>query len=147
MSGVPGTPPPTDPEDKLIKVERFDHLVLTVADIERTQEFYRDVLGMEPVTFADDRHGLAFGVQRINLHPSSEAIAPAATYPVPGSADVCLVTLMAISEVKDHLRACEVRIEEGPVTRVGALGPMISLYFRDPDGNLIEVSRYEEVEE
>ncbi|MBB5909108.1 VOC family protein [Actinoalloteichus hymeniacidonis] len=131
----------------MIKVERFDHLVLTVADIERTQEFYRDVLGMEPVTFADDRHGLAFGVQRINLHPSSEAIAPAATYPVPGSADVCLVTLMAISEVKDHLRACEVRIEEGPVTRVGALGPMISLYFRDPDGNLIEVSRYEEVEE
>ncbi len=129
----------------MFKVERFDHIVMTVNDIDRTVAFYRDVLGMQPVTFAEGRQGLAFGVQRINLHPASEEVGPSATYPLPGSVDLCLITTSPIAEVKEHLWACDVRIEEGPVSRQGALGPMISLYFRDPDGNLVEVARYEEL--
>ncbi|TWP46277.1 VOC family protein [Lentzea tibetensis] len=123
-------------------IERLDHLVLTVADVERTVEFYEQVLGMRPVTFGDGRRAVAFGQQKINLHPASEPIDPKAAHPTPGSADLCFVTTQPVDAVLARLDARGVAVEEGPVERTGALGPMTSVYFRDPDRNLIEVSRY-----
>jgi catechol 2,3-dioxygenase-like lactoylglutathione lyase family enzyme len=128
----------------MISIDRVDHLVLTVADVDRAAEFYEQILGMTPVVFPDDRRAVRFGQQTIKLHAASELVEPTATHPVPGSANLCFVTANAISEVQDHLRANDVRIEEGPVSRTGALGSITSLYLRDPDGNLIEVARYDE---
>ncbi|GAA4864369.1 VOC family protein [Saccharopolyspora rosea] len=130
----------------MISIDRVDHLVLTVADVDRAVEFYEQVLGMTPVTFPGDRRGVSFGAQTIKLHSASELVAPTATHPVPGSANLCFITDNALSEVQEHLRAHEVRIEEGPVSRIGSNGPITSLYLRDPDGNLIEVARYDEAE-
>jgi catechol 2,3-dioxygenase-like lactoylglutathione lyase family enzyme len=126
----------------MIRIERLDHLVLTVADIERTISFYSEVLGMEPVTFGEGRRALAFGVHKMNLHEAGKEIDPKAVRPTPGSADLCLVSAVPIDEVVRHLEACGVPVEEGPVPRTGAQGMMTSVYFRDPDGNLIEVSTY-----
>lgn len=126
----------------MIRIERLDHLVLTVADIERTISFYSEVLGMEPVTFGEGRRALAFGVHKMNLHEAGKEIDPKAVRPTPGSADLCLVSAVPIEEVVRHLEACGVAVEEGPVPRTGAQGMMTSVYFRDPDGNLIEVSTY-----
>lgn len=128
----------------MISVDRVDHLVLTVADVERAAEFYERILGMRSVSFPDDRRALSFGRQSIKLHQASELVEPTATHPVPGSANLCFATENAISEVQEHLRANDVRIEEGPVVRTGAVGPITSLYVRDPDGNLIEVAHYDE---
>lgn len=125
-----------------MKVDRLDHLVLTVRDIDATTAFYVDVLGMEAVSFGAGRRALAFGQQKINLHPATAPLRPHATRPTPGSADLCLITRSPIIEVIAHLRRCGVDIEEGPVPRTGALGPITSVYFRDPDGNLIELSNY-----
>jgi catechol 2,3-dioxygenase-like lactoylglutathione lyase family enzyme len=128
----------------MITVDRVDHLVLTVADVDRAVEFYERVLGMAAVTFPGDRRAVSFGQQTLKLHAASELVEPTATHPVPGSANLCFVTDNAISEVQEHLRAHDVRIEEGPITRTGALGPITSLYLRDPEGNLIEIARYDE---
>ena len=128
----------------MISIDRVDHLVLTVADVDRAVEFYAQVLGMEPVTFPGERRAVRFGDKTIKLHQASELVGPTATHPVPGSANLCFVTNNALSEVQDHLRSNEVWIEEGPVVRTGSLGPITSLYLRDPDGNLIEVAKYDD---
>lgn len=130
----------------MIRLERLDHLVLTVADIDRSCDFYQRVLGMQVVRFGAGRTALQFGQQKINLHPASAPLQPHALRPTPGSADLCLVTHTATADVLAHLQAQAqaqaVAVEEGPVARTGALGPIESVYFRDPDGNLIEVSHY-----
>lgn len=117
-------------------------MVLTVDDIDRTICFYRDILGMEAITFGAGRKALRFNNQKINLHKKGEEIQPNASAPTAGSADLCFITEEPISEVVRVLRANGVAIIEGPVTRTGALGLMESVYCRDPDGNLIELSRY-----
>ncbi|XP_063046361.1 glyoxalase domain-containing protein 5 [Engraulis encrasicolus] len=127
-----------------IKISHLDHLVLTVGSIPRTTEFYSSVLGMDVVTFKGNRKALGFGQQKINLHQSGKEFEPKAKSPTPGSADLCLVTKTPLTTVAAHLQACGVAIEEGPVERTGAVGPINSLYFRDPDHNLIEVSNYNE---
>lgn len=126
-----------------VAIDRIDHLVLTVADVEATCAFYQDVLGMTPVTFGAGRRALRFGGQKINLHPAGRELEPRARTPTPGSGDLCLITSTPLAEVEAHLRARGIELLEGGATqRSGATGPIMSLYFRDPDGNLIEVSRY-----
>jgi len=125
-----------------VKIERLDHLVLTVRSVDATCAFYAKVLNMEAVSFGSGRRALVFGQQKINLHEAGKEIEPKAAKPAPGSADLCFVIRMPLSEAADHVRACGVEIIEGPVKRTGALGPMVSIYFRDPDGNLIEISNY-----
>jgi len=123
-----------------MKIDRIDHLVLTVADVAATCEFYSRVLGMEVVTFGGARKALAFGSQKINLHEPGKELEPKAAHPTPGSADLCLIAAAPLADVVAHLESCGVTILEGPVARTGATGPLTSVYFRDPDGNLIEVS-------
>lgn len=125
-----------------MNIDRIDHLVLTVKDVAATCEFYARVLGMQPVTFGEGRRALQFGRQKINLHPAGREYSPRAQHPVPGSADLCLIASVPLSEALAHLEKCGVKIIEGPVERTGALGRMLSVYFRDPDLNLIEVSEY-----
>lgn len=125
-----------------MNIERIDHIVLTVGDVDASVAFYQRVLGMQPVTFGNGRRALCFGQQKINLHPANAPLEPHADRPVPGSADLCLVTDTPTDAVVAELAQAGVTVEEGPVPRTGALGPIISVYFRDPDGNLIEVSRY-----
>jgi catechol 2,3-dioxygenase-like lactoylglutathione lyase family enzyme len=125
-------------------IDRIDHLVLTVADIDQTMDFYVRVLRMEPVTFGAGRRALGFGRHKLNLHQAGRELEPKARRPTPGSVDVCLITTDPLDRVLDHLRAHEVPVEEGPVARTGATGPITSIYFRDPDGNLIEVSTYDD---
>ena len=121
-------------------INGLDHLVLTVTDVEASVAFYERALGMTPVTFAGGRRALAFGAQKINLHPHGREFEPKAARPTPGSADLCFLTARPLAEVQAHLAACGVAIVEGPVRRTGATGPILSVYFRDPDGNLIEVA-------
>jgi catechol 2,3-dioxygenase-like lactoylglutathione lyase family enzyme len=123
-------------------IERFDHIVLTVSDLEATCDFYERVLGMRAVTFGEGRKALAFGSSKINLHQAGSEFEPKAQRPTPGSADLCFIARLPLEEVIARLHACRVPILEGPVARTGALGPMLSVYFRDPDLNLIEVSTY-----
>jgi catechol 2,3-dioxygenase-like lactoylglutathione lyase family enzyme len=125
-----------------MEIDRIDHLVLTVRDVQATCEFYSTVLGMEVVTFADDRKALRFGRQKLNLHQVSQEFEPKALHPTPGSVDICLITQVPISQVIEHLQTCGVLIETGIVQRTGALGIMDSVYCRDPDGNLLEISCY-----
>lgn len=120
-------------------VARLDHLVLTVRDIEATIAFYR-ILGMAEVTFGAGRHALRFGTSKINLHAAGDELLPRAAHPTPGSADVCLIVSGPLEEVAAELAAAGVPIELGPVRRTGATGPIDSLYLRDPDHNLIELS-------
>jgi catechol 2,3-dioxygenase-like lactoylglutathione lyase family enzyme len=127
-----------------MQILRFDHIVLTVADVETTCRFYERVLGMQVVTFGGGRKALAFGQQKINLHQHRKEFEPRAQAPTPGSADFCLITDAPIENVVAHLEACGVAVIEGPVPRTGAIGPITSVYFRDPDNNLIEVARYDE---
>lgn len=124
-------------------IDRLDHLVLTVRDVEATCAFYSRVLHMEPVTFAGGRRALSFGQQKLNLHSADSPISPHACHPTPGSADLCFITTTPIGEVVAHLQRLDVAITEGPVRRTGATGPITSVYFRDPDSNLIEVSEYD----
>ncbi|NIK66939.1 VOC family protein [Paenibacillus sp. BK720] len=126
----------------MVKIEALDHLVLTVANMEKTVAFYKKVLNMEVIVFGDNRKALLFGQQKFNLHEAGKEFEPKAKNPSPGSADFCLLTKTPIDEVIRHLAACEVPIEEGPVARTGAVGTIISVYFRDPDHNLVEVSNY-----
>jgi len=126
-----------------IVIDRIDHMVLTVADIDVTCDFYGRVLGMEKIVFAGGRTALAFGAQKINLHPAGNEYEPKAKSPVPGSADFCMITETPIDDVIAHLGAYGVAIIEGPVAKTGATGMLTSVYFRDPDENLIEVSNYD----
>ncbi|WP_426271471.1 VOC family protein [Dyella kyungheensis] len=125
-----------------MKIDALDHLVLTVADVAASIAFFTRVLGMQEVTFGAGRKALSFGVQKINLHEHGKEFEPKAERPTPGSADLCLLTSSSTAQVIEHLRKQQVEIEEGPVQRTGARGPIESVYFRDPDGNLIEVSHY-----
>ena len=127
-----------------MRVERLDHLVLTVADIDASCAFYQRVLGMQVVTFGQGRKALAFGQQKINLHRHSAEFEPKALRPTPGSADLCLIVSTPLMEVMAHLQRCDVAIEEGPVPRTGATGPLLSVYIRDPDRNLIELANLQE---
>jgi catechol 2,3-dioxygenase-like lactoylglutathione lyase family enzyme len=127
-----------------VQIDSLDHLVLTVRDLEATRDFYVRVLGMEVVMFDGGRIALRFGQQKINLHLAGKEFEPKALHPVPGSADLCLITRTSPEAVCAHLRECGVAIELGPVARTGALGMMRSVYCRDPDGNLIEVASYED---
>jgi catechol 2,3-dioxygenase-like lactoylglutathione lyase family enzyme len=126
------------------QVTALDHLVLSVADIDATASFYRDVLGMEVVEFpvADGtrRKALRFGAQKIDLHTAAAPFKPHAANPTPGSADLCLLTKTPLADWQSHLHAAGIAIEAGPIARTGATGPLMSIYLRDPDGNLIEVS-------
>jgi catechol 2,3-dioxygenase-like lactoylglutathione lyase family enzyme len=126
-----------------MRIDRLDHLVLTVRDVDATCSFYVRVLGMQLVTFGEARKALAFGRQKINLHQAGREFEPKAALPTPGSADLCLITDVPLDEAIAHLTACGVAVVEGPVMRTGATGPIRSVYFRDPDGNLIEVSNYD----
>ena len=130
--------------DAPVVIDRIDHLVLTVADLDQTVDFYVRVLGMQPVTFGAGRRALRFGRHKLNLHQAGHELEPKARRPTPGSVDVCLVTTTPLARLVAHLRACDVQVEEGPVARTGATGPITSVYVRDPDGNLIEVSTYDE---
>ena len=122
----------------------LDHLVLTVADIDATIRFYVEVLGMRHMPFqvadGSTRHALAFGTQKINLHKASAEFDPKAVHPTPGSGDLCFLTDAPLVDWQAHFAAHDITVEDGPVHRSGATGPITSLYVRDPDGNLIEVS-------
>ncbi|MGB3491840.1 MAG: VOC family protein [Elainellaceae cyanobacterium] len=126
----------------VISIEYLDHLVLTVTDLERTCRFYSKVLGMQVVTFGENRKAIAFGQQKINLHQVGKELEPKADKPTAGSADLCFITQVALKYVIEHLRSCGIDLVEGPVIRTGASGVIESVYFRDPDLNLIEVSVY-----
>lgn len=123
-----------------MKIDSLDHLVLTVQDVQASCDFYARVLGMSVLQFGEGRTALGFGTQKINLHPHGREFEPKALRPTPGSADLCFLTSMPLQEVQQHLAACGVTITEGPVRRTGAQGPILSVYFRDPDQNLIEVA-------
>lgn len=125
-----------------MRIDRLDHLVLTVASIDATVDFYTRVLGMRAMTFGAGRTALAFGSSKINLHQAGREFEPKARRPTPGSADLCLIVSEDIPVVMAELAAAGVATEEGPVERTGALGTMISCYLRDPDQNLIELSHY-----
>ena len=118
-------------------VESLDHLVLTVDDIERTCSFYETALGLERET------ALRFGQQKINLHPNPSPIDTKAGKPTPGSADICFIAAVPLEQVRQKLEAADIPLVAGPVPRVGALGPVTSLYIRDPDENLVEIATYD----
>ncbi|MFX1707364.1 VOC family protein [Chitinophaga sp. CC14] len=124
-------------------INRLDHLVLTVKDISATCRFYETVLGMEVITFGDDRKALRFGHQKINLHEKGREIDPKALTPTMGSADLCFIADTEVEEILVELTALKINILEGGIVeRTGATGKIRSIYFRDPDGNLLEVSNY-----
>lgn len=121
-------------------LDGIDHFVLTVGLIEATCAFYRRALRLAVVAFGQGRKALAFGDCKINLHEVGKEFAPKAARPTAGAGDFCLVTRQPIEGLAKHLRSIGVAVEEGPVARAGATGPLRSLYFRDPDGNLVEVA-------
>jgi catechol 2,3-dioxygenase-like lactoylglutathione lyase family enzyme len=123
-----------------MKIDSLDHLVITVKDLDKSIAFYSHVLGMQHVSFGEGRNALRFGSMKINLHQQGREFEPKAQRPTSGSADLCFLTSVPLQQVMEHLSGCDVAIIEGPVQRSGATGPIQSVYFRDPDGNLIEVS-------
>lgn len=125
-----------------MRITQLDHLVLTVKNIQETVRFYVSVLGMEREIFEDGRVALKFGHQKINLHEAGKELAPKAYQPTPGSADLCLVTNTELNLAMEQVRRRGVDILAGPVPRLGANGPIISFYIRDPDFNLIEIANY-----
>ncbi len=125
-----------------MKVGAIDHIVLTVRDLEATVGFYESVMGMRKELFGDGRFALTFGNQKINLHVYGNEFEPKADQPTPGSADLCFITDANLDEAMAHVKEQGVEIIEGPIKRTGAHGAILSFYFRDPDGNLIEVSNY-----
>ena len=124
-----------------MKISHLDHLVLTVDNIEKTVAFYTYILGFELITF-DNRMALKFGNQKINLHQKGKEFEPKAKYPTTGSSDLCFITETKIEDVLSELKQKNIEVIEGIVERTGALGKIKSVYFRDPDFNLIEVSNY-----
>lgn len=138
----------------MISLQRLDHWVLTVADIAATCQFCETVLGCQIIHFSSgvgpQRYALRIGdsPQKINLHPADEPFEPAALKPQPGSADLCFITSVAIVDVIQHLHNLAIPIIAGPVQRTGTLGPILSVYIRDPDGNLVEIANalYEDLD-
>ena len=123
-----------------MKLQKLDHLVLTAKDIDQIITFYTRVLGMELVHMNDERKALRFGRQKINLHKAGQEISPHARHPLPGSADICFLTETSMQQVIEHLNFHKITILAGPAERVGATGPLLSIYIQDPYGNLIEIS-------
>ena len=123
-------------------LKSIDHIVLTARDVEKTVEFYSRVLGTQVVKFGDGRYALQIGAQKINLHAVGNEFEPKAASPTPGAIDACFLTDLTLSELEERLDHCGLEIELGPVSRTGAVGPLESVYIRDPDGNLIEIARY-----
>ncbi len=127
-------------------VDRLDHLVITCRDVEISASWYQRVLGMEREEFGPHRRtSLRFGGQKINLRPltaTQEEWFTGAAGGVPGTDDLCFIVTMKSDQVAEYLRACGVTVEVGPVAKAGALGPIMSCYCRDPDGNLIEIASY-----
>ena len=123
-------------------ISSLDHLVLTVKNIDITVQFYTEILGMKKEVFSDGRVALTFGVQKINLHAQGKEFEPKAFSPTPGSADICFITNLPIQVAFDTILSNGIDVIEGIVTRTWAIGPIRSIYFRDPDGNLIELSSY-----
>ena len=121
-------------------ITSLDHLVLTVRDRDATARFYVDSLGMRLEEFGEGRHALHFGAQKINLHLAGREFEPKAALPTPGSADLCFLTDRPLAEISARLASLGYPIIEGPVERTGATGPIVSIYTRDPDGNLIEIA-------
>ena len=126
----------------MVRVVSLDHLVLTVLDIPRAIKFYVEILGMQEVTFGENRKALAYGQQKINVHKFGEEFEPKAASPLPGSADLCFIIDGPLEEFIKHLNDNNVAILQGPLARTGALGVINSVYIRDPDQNLIELSTY-----
>ena len=122
------------------RIDRIDHIVMTVRNIQASIDFYQRVAGIPAIMFASNRWALVCGDNKINLHEAGKEFEPKADHPTPGAIDICLTTSVPLAEVIEHVRACGVEIFEGPVERTGARGPLLSCYFRDPDGNLIEIS-------
>jgi catechol 2,3-dioxygenase-like lactoylglutathione lyase family enzyme len=125
-----------------MKITHLDHLVLTVASLEKTCDFYSRILGFEVITFKGDRKALKFGLQKINLHQVGHEFDPKAVTPTAGSGDLCFIAETPIDQIIEELRAANIAIEMGPVLRTGAVGEIRSVYLRDPDLNLIEISNY-----
>ena len=125
-----------------MKIDSIDHFVLTVRDVEVTCDFYSRVLGVEVEAFEGAPTALKFGRQKINVHQTGNEFEPKADVPTPGSGDFCLITDVSLERVIEHLASCGVALIEGPIERTGAVGRIESVYFRDPDGNLVEVSNY-----
>ena len=125
-----------------MKITHLDHLVLTVASLEKTCDFYSRILGFEVITFKGNRKALKFGQQKINLHPAGHEFDPKAIAPTAGSGDLCFIAETPIDRIIEELDAAGVAIEIGPVLRTGAIGEIRSVYLRDPDLNLIEISNY-----
>ena len=123
-------------------ITKLDHLVLTCHSIEKCVDFYTQILGMEVITFKNNRRALIFGHEKINIHEYGKEFEPKAHLPVPGSLDLCFIVSKSIPEVLSHLAENNVHVLEGPVERTGALGNIVSVYIRDPDLNLIELSVY-----
>lgn len=127
---------------KAMEISHLDHFVLTVKDLQKTCNFYREVLGMEIITFGNNRHALKFGRQKINLHLVNHEFEPKADCPTPGSADFCLITTTPLEEVRELCQNLGIAIVLGIVERTGASGKINSIYIRDPDKNLIEIANY-----
>jgi len=123
-----------------IELDSLDHLVLTVRDSAATIRFYEGVLGMRAATFGDGRHALHFGEQKLNLHEVGSEFSPAAAHPAPGTADLCFITRTPVEGVVRVLESHGIEVEQGPVERAGATGSLLSVYLRDPDGNLVEIA-------
>jgi catechol 2,3-dioxygenase-like lactoylglutathione lyase family enzyme len=123
-------------------ISHIDHFVLTVRSLEATCEFYERVLCMKRIDSLGQPTALTFRHQKINIHEAGRTFDPKARLPTPGAGDFCLIAEQDITQVRSHIQSCGVAIEVGPVRRVGAQGAMTSLYFRDPDDNLVEVSEY-----
>jgi len=123
-------------------ISYIDHLVLTTRELDKCIYFYTEILGMELLSFGEGRKALTFGNQKINIHEYGHEIEPKAHLPVPGSLDICLISEKSISDVESILEQYSIDIEVGPVKRTGAQGDIMSVYIRDPDLNLIEISNY-----
>ena len=123
-----------------MQISHLDHLVLTVANLDKPLDFYTRVLGMSVVTFGQNRKALVYGSQKINLHELGKEFEPKARQVQAGSADLCFIAAIPLPQVIEHLQVQQVEILEGPVERTGAVGKILSVYIRDPDGNLLEIA-------
>jgi catechol 2,3-dioxygenase-like lactoylglutathione lyase family enzyme len=123
-----------------IKIEGIDHIVLTVNNLRETIDFYSSILGMKEETFGTGRKALSFGLQKFNLHEKGKEFEPRAKQATPGAIDICLISSTPMDEIIGFLTSKNIPIEDGPVVRTGASGEIISVYIRDPDNNLIEIS-------
>jgi len=130
----------------VIELDRIDHVVFTVRDVEATCAWYSRVLGTNVVTFGDGRKALQVGHCKINLHQTGRELEPKAARPGPGTQDICLVATSSMQDILDHLADASVPVIEGPVAKTGAMGPIESIYLRDPDDNLVELSWYADSE-